>query len=501
MSTGNQFKRNFSISMISMIVQFVQSLIVTSYVQRAIGVEAYGYIAVVVNIVNVAGILTVSLTSVSSRYMVIELQKGDTNSSKRLFSTICLAILCVSCICVLFFVFLSTNLTRVMVISPEYINEVTILVILVGADFIVQLVQVPYLSVYYYEERLYIYYFLVIFTNCTKICSAVLIFSIWKPVVWAVYMGALISDGIAFLVYFFHVKKKYRYLVIKRTLFNLVQLKKILKSGVWVSISKLAAILLSTCSTYLVNIFISAYMAGIYGSIAQLQSILSFMTIAIVNVYLPHMYKLYAENKHNMLIAYTEKGLKVISSILGIVVGGLIVFGNEFMSIWITEDYIKYSLLIILSVCSLHVTYSAELINQLLITVNKTKFPAIISVIAGIFNVLGAVLLMEVTGNGIYGIAIAQLIVGVVRAGIILPLYAAIQLKKNCFIFIKNQLKGSVPMVLTVGIGVLIGQAIQVESWMTLILAAGITGCIAILISILIDRDIRDFTFQFIKIH
>ena len=75
------------------------------------------------------------------------------------------------------------------------------------------------------------------------------------------------------------------------------------------------------------------------------------------------------------------------------------------------------------------------------------------------------------------------------------------QLKKNWFIFIKNQLKGSVPMLLTVGIGVLIGRAVQVESWMTLILAAGITGCIAILISILTDRDIRDFTFQFIKMH
>lgn len=312
-------------------------------------------------------------------------------------------------------------------------------------------------------------------------------------------MGALLSNIIVFFFYLFHVITKYPYLNISQHFFDIRQLINILKTGIWVSISKLAAILLSTCSTYLVNIMINTYIAGIYGSIAQLQSVLSFMTVAIVNVFLPRMYKLYADKDYNSLTLYTEKSVKVISSILGIVVGGLIVFGNEFMSIWITADYLQYNLLIILSVCSLHISYSAELINQLLITVNKTRIPAFISLLAGIINIITAVFFISIMHNGVYGIAIAQLLVGVIRAGIILPFYAAIQLQKPWFIFIISQFKGCIPVVLVVLIGSVIASEIRVDSWITLIISACITGGVSLAILSIIDCDIRTFVFQFLK--
>ena len=80
-------RKNLIASIVSMVIQFLQSLWITSYIQRIMGVEAYGYISVIVNIVNMAGIITVALTSVCSRYMVIELETKNKENINRLFNT------------------------------------------------------------------------------------------------------------------------------------------------------------------------------------------------------------------------------------------------------------------------------------------------------------------------------------------------------------------------------------------------------------------------------
>lgn len=493
------FKVNMITSLVSMLIQFMQSLIVTSYVQRNMGIEAYGYISVVVNLVNMAGILTVALTSVCSRYMVIELEEGNKEKARRLFSTIMIAILLIMFVCALMFLTAVINITKIMVISPEYVFQVKVLMGVVAVDFIVQLLAVPFLAVIYYEERLYVFYILNIISNSFKIIFAVLVFTLWQPVIWAVYVGALFINIIALLLYIVHTRTAYPFLELHFVLFDKEKIKEILSSGVWVSVSKLAATLLSSCSTYLVNILIGAYLAGVYGSIAQLQSILSFMTVAIVNVFLPQMYKKYAVGDKAGLIKDTSDGLNVISSVLGVVSGGLIIFGNEFMSIWITEEYLQYSSLIIISVCYLQITYSVEILNQLLVTINRTKIPALASIIAGIVNIILALFFVNVVGMGIYGIAFAQLITMVGRSAFWVPMYTAHEIENRWCIFINNQLRGVMASVITVIVGGAISNFIIVDTWIKLLICSGITGLIAFAAIALLNRGFREFILSMIK--
>lgn len=144
------FKKNFIFSVINMVIQFLQSLWVTSFIQRMMGIEAYGYIAVIVNIVNMAGIITVALTSVCSKYIVIELEKKDYDRIEKIINTIYFALIFIASICIVVFSVLVINISRIINISAQYIDQVSILMIIVGADFIVQLLQVLYLSVFYY---------------------------------------------------------------------------------------------------------------------------------------------------------------------------------------------------------------------------------------------------------------------------------------------------------------------------------------------------------------
>lgn len=495
---GN-FKKNLIASMFAMAFQLLQAFFVTSYIQRTIGIEAYGYISVVVGLVNVAGVLTVALTSVCSRYIVVEIQKETESKKSETFSTICGASWVLALICFVIFVIFAIFIENLMNISPEYVTQVRILLIVVSLDFIIQLLQVPFISFYYYEERLYVYYFLNIFTNLLKIISVFVIFSFGQKVTWAIYVGSSFANAFALLIYFSHYKKTYKDIKLRINLFNKMIIKDVLQSGMWVSASKLAAILLSSCSTYLVNIYIGTYMTGIYGAIAQLQSILNYLTNTLVNVFLPDMYKIFSLGDTDELVKYTSKCLKIISSVLAIVSGGLVVYGNEFMSIWITDDYLKFSELIILSTGTLFLSYSAEMINQLLITIDKTKMPALISIIAGICNLLMALLCVKVLNWGIYGIAAAQTIVGLVRSVGFFSIYAAKETKSNRFTFLQNQIKGCIPFFMTIMVGFFLCSFVMVNTWITLIVSCVITGILVIMLCILYDKDIRNFVQAVLK--
>ena len=91
---------------------------------------------------------------------------------------------------------------------------------------------------------------------------------------------------------------------------------------------KLATTLISLSGTYLVNILLGVFLAGIYASITQLQLILSFVTVTIVNIFLPEMLKSYAEGNVKSLCEYSNSAMNLVSSMLGLIAGGLVAYGS-----------------------------------------------------------------------------------------------------------------------------------------------------------------------------
>lgn len=481
------FRCNLFFSLVSVILQFVQSMIVTSFIQRYVGVEAYGYVSVIVSIVNVAGILTVALTSTCSRNMVIRLKTKDRDGVQRYFNTVLISLLILSAVCFVFFLFISCFIDTIMVISTVYLQQIRVLLWIVGFDFIVQLIQVPYLSVLYYEDKLSYYYIASIACNMAKFLAVVVLFRFWHPVIWAAYAGGLCVNVASLCLFRRYTYRKIPYLKLRKRYFNKNCLREIISVGSWISISKLAATLLSSCSTYLVNILVSVYIAGIYASIMQIQSILSFITISVVNVFLPRMFELYAQKQVDQLKSYVDGNYSMLVCLLGVVSGGLIVFGNDFMGLWLSPEYLTHEALIVVSVCYLQIAYSSEFLNQLLITMNRTKLPAIISVGAGVINVILAVVFVKMFDMGIFGIAIAQLIVSLLRSGIWFPYYTAKQAHISQDVFVLGQVKGIAITIITAVIGLIVSYVFLSETWLSLIICCAITGLLSLIFVIILN--------------
>ena len=89
MKTAN----NIIFSMISLIASVLSSVLLVPLVVGTLGVEAYGYIGIGAVLINVGTILSLAITSMSTRFIVISLNKNE--DIKPLFSSIffgCIAI-------------------------------------------------------------------------------------------------------------------------------------------------------------------------------------------------------------------------------------------------------------------------------------------------------------------------------------------------------------------------------------------------------------------------
>ena len=497
---GNKASVNFISSLVYILTQFAQAMWITSYIQRYMGVEAYGYIAVIVNLINIAGIMTVSLTSVCSRFMVIELKSSDMDSARKLYSSIQYVTLIMVMISSMFFIALGFNLSSVINISKNYIGQVQILTVFVGLDFIFHLLQVPYQSIFYYESRLYFYYMFMTLSNITRMCTMWLIFNYLAPMIWAGYAGSVAVSCCALCFYMLYKRKKYTQLNFKMHYICKDKIVQLFTSGAWMSLSKLAATLISLSGTYLVNILLGVFLAGIYASITQLQLILSFVTVTIVNIFLPDMLKNYAEGDITALNEYSVSAMGLVSSMLGLIAGGLIIYGVDFMSLWISSQYKDYALLIAVSVFYLPIAYAAEVLNQLAITLNKVKFLSVTSIIFGALNLLMTILLVACFKLGIYGVAFSQCLVLAARAGIVFPIYIARSLNAGVFRFIAAQLKGIVVAVVTALIAYALRKYQIPDTWWKLFINSGVTAVAILFLIFVFDKNQRTFILNFFSV-
>ena len=66
---------NIISSTLSMLISSLISLVLTPYITKNIGAEAYGFVSLANNFINVASLLTIALNSKASRFVVIELYR------------------------------------------------------------------------------------------------------------------------------------------------------------------------------------------------------------------------------------------------------------------------------------------------------------------------------------------------------------------------------------------------------------------------------------------
>lgn len=88
-------KRRLAINMIANViafgVQFGISFVLTPYIINTLGSEAYSFVPLANNFIGYINIVTVALNSMSSRFLTIEMNRGNTRQAQVYFNSVLMA--------------------------------------------------------------------------------------------------------------------------------------------------------------------------------------------------------------------------------------------------------------------------------------------------------------------------------------------------------------------------------------------------------------------------
>lgn len=461
-------------------VSVIQSFWLISYIQSYMGMAAYSYISVVIGLVNLTQVLTVAFTAVSSRYISVAMHEGNYEKACSLFNSIFFTLLSASILFIIIGFIADINIEKIMNIEPEYVNQVQVLFALITASLIINIVTTPFASGVFYRNKIYISNLLGIVIYLARISSSLLLYQMYEPQLWYAYLGSLIAE-VCILVFYIC---KYRswlpsvYISIRQYDFNVV--KEILHTGIWVSISKCGSLMLSNISMYLSNLLFPAVLVGLYASASQFPSTVFMLTSTLVTCFTPLIYMLYAKSEMGDLRVLIRSASKTIGCVTAVLSGGIIVFGCDFLTLWLNQELHEYALLVTLMVVYLPVTYICEVYNQILIAYGETKWPAITLLATGIVNVLSILVLTNILHLGIYAIPISLMIARLPRTLIYFPMHIAHLTKIRMRYLFSDMSTTLVAMAFAVLAGCIVKQIIAPIDWALLIGDAVIVAIITI---------------------
>lgn len=486
-------KKNLIFSLFNVCASIISSLLLLPIIQRSLGIEAYGYTAVALSLINISTVVSVAITSMSSRFIAVSANQGEIGKAQQYFSTILLSCILLGLIIVFLFAVASLNINLIMNVQGEFKEQVQVLLVVLSLSLFCTLVKTPFVSGLYYSNDLYVDYCFMGLSQLARVVVPLIVFQ-FASLLWVPYLGSFVVDCFAIVFYLLNNKKYLPGVLLTFKHSSLQAFKEVVSSGSWVSLTKAGAILLSTINLYLANLFFTSYEVGIFASITQVQGFMSVFTAAIVNIFIPNLYRSYAKNE-NELKAVFKRDHIIVSFILGVSFAFVSAWSIPFLRLWTSEDVSPFVQTILTMTLYPLFTYPVEYLNQLFITKAYVKYPAIATIFFGVLNIICVFTLAICFKLGILSLALAQAISILLRNYFV---YVPIGAKllggglKNLYQVYRLELQAALSGMVVYLTCSLTSYFLRPDSWLELILVGFISLLVSSLVALLtVPKGIR----------
>ena len=465
--SNKQLTKNLIFNSISFLLNFIISFFFTPYLIRVVGKEAYSFFPLVNNIINYSSIITVAVGSMVGRLITMSIYKGDIKSANGFFNSVWIANVFLSVIFSLISILGIVYISKILTIPNSLIYEVQILFGFTSISLILGLITGLFGIGSFVKNRIDMQASRQAVSSIIRVVCIVLLFWLFKPSIVYMSLSALIAS--VFNVYFnislknkllpeltFFPTKYFKWDYLKITIF----------SGIWNSINQLSNVLLQQFDLLITNIFIGVAATGDY-SIAKTAPTLILNFLAMLSgTFAPHFNILYAKGKIKELINEVKKSMMLISLLIGIPIGFLLVYSQEFYQLWMPEQdsNILYWLTFI-TILPMICGGSVNPIFGIFSTTNKLRTPSIVLLVAGILNTVIILILLKTTDLGIWSIPFVGAIQSILRNTLFTTMYGAHCLNQKLTIFFPTLFKGIIGMCIVMVVGIVLKSFYSISNW------------------------------------
>ena len=276
--------------------------------------------------------------------------------------------------------------------------------------------------------------------------------------------------------------------------------KEIFRFSFWVTVSSLAARLVIGITPAILGVTADSEEIALFGVVTTIEGYSFVITSAIGGFFMTRISAALAKNDAEKTLnpLFLSVG-KFQYLLLGIVIAGFAVNGKNFICLWMGDDYIESFFGIMLIIIPGLFCTPLQIASTMMTVMNKVRKMALVTVLTGIVNVCLAFPLSHRFGviGACTSIAIAYMVRNVVQTILYhreLPLDIP-RFMKECYV------KMSVPILVTVGIGLGVNRFIPDGGWGIFLIKAAVTVIIYALTTLCfaLNKQERQGLFRWMK--
>ena len=483
-----KFTQRFSGNLLSNMAYFVLNLIIglalAPFFLDTLGPAAYGLIPLATSVTSYITLLIDSVNASVSRFLTIDLQKGDIAAANKTFNTALFGTLGI-------IVLLIPVALTAALLAPQFFNigeqsytSVFLLFALVFASVLIRAWSSNFMVTLFANNRLDYRNYVNITNLLMQIALIVLLFSLFGPSLVYVGISYFIAAVAAFILAYILSKKICPYLKIQPKNFVLSRFKEIGNVALWMGFNALGSLFYGHIGLMVVNKFFGEISGTQYSLCLMWGTLLISTAGLITNTFTPMIYSHYAKNNREGMLRFTKFTIKVTGLVMALPIGLVYIFAPQLMTFWVGAEYAGLALIIWILLSPLMCQVQASCISPINAAYKRVRIPAIGNFLAGMINLALALSLPFIFDIGMYGVAIAYAVSMFFLTGFVSPFYNAYVVGAPVFTYFKYMLMGMAVTALLVAAGMVYSSVVPVDSLIMLI-ASGLLISVVYLVIVL----------------
>lgn len=472
---------NLTAQLISFLVSMGINFVLNPYIVAHVGEAGYSYVPMSMSFISYAQILVSALNTMASRFITINIHQDNYKEANQYFSSVFFANIIVSGVLLLPSVFLVLFLDKVMNISPELVADVKMLFVFIFINFFISIIGSIFSVAPYAMDRLDLLAIKTIQSEVLRAVFLVTAYVFFRPYLWYIGLASVIYTSFLTFSNRKFTKRLLPEIQIDRKYFDLKKVWELVSLGLWNSITRLGQVLLDELDLLISNIFISDKAAGILAVAKIIPMTISTLMANMIGIFNPQITIAYAKGNTEELVKVIKSCNRMVIFLLSIPLAFLAAYGMEFYPLWQpTLEAKQIYQLALLTVGTLYVSMSIQVLYHVFIITKKVKENSIVMLASGVITTTVVFFLLENTNWGIYGVAGVSTLVGLIRNLTFTPIYAAKSLGVKWYRFYSDIGLGLVSLTIVTLLGLASKQLITIDSWATLLLVGIPTGMLAV---------------------
>ncbi|WP_294066089.1 oligosaccharide flippase family protein [uncultured Fusobacterium sp.] len=463
----NELKIGSILSITSIIIGSLVQMFYTPMYMKYLGTTDYGINSLVQSIMGYIGMLNLGLGSAIVRYTVRYRTEGKIEEEKSLngmFLIIFLIIMLISIILGIYIYFIIPELFTEKFTLEELIKTRKVFIITMVGTVVSFPVSVFSTNITSREKFLYQKTLNLLKLLITPIVGAILMLNGFKliAIVSATIILTLITNLLD-IIYAFKIGMR-----LKFNNFDFKILKDISVYSFYIFLNIVIDRIYWGTDRIIIGKYIGPIAVGIYSIASIFNMIYMNLSLAVSGVLFPRINKMVIERKYKELSDMFINIGRIQYILLGLISSGFIIFGNEFIYLWLGKGYVEVYKIALWIMIPLTIPLIQNTGMAIVQARNQHQFRSIVYFFIALLNIVMSILLVK--KYGAIGCAVATGFSFIVGNIIIINIYYWKRANIDIPLFWKNILKMSIPVIITMIIGYGLNYFISDYKIMTFIL-------------------------------